>query len=119
MVKCSWSTTCSDSPMVPSPRSPSSMPSFPNKLSPPRAPTLRTYVQVGQSVKLVREALIPARKSGTIIGLVPTMGALHAGHEGLIETARRNCGVVVVSIFVNPLQFGPHEDYERYPRALA
>src|SRR5262249_46694908 len=81
-------------------------------------------VNVVQNVKDVREALAPpaplasARSSGNVIGLVPTMGALHAGHEALIRAARRECGIVVVSIFVNPLQFGPNEDYARYPRAL-
>src|SRR2546422_3867225 len=75
-------------------------------------------MKIVQTVNDVREALISARKSGTIIGLVPTMGALHAGHEALIEAARKKCGVVVVSIFVNPLQFSPNEDYARYPRAL-
>ena len=71
-------------------------------------------MQAVHTVKNIRDALASA---GTI-GLVPTMGALHAGHEKLIETARRECDSLVVSIFVNPLQFGPSEDYARYPRTL-
>ena len=71
-----------------------------------------------QTVKQIRESLNLPRKSSQAIGLVPTMGALHAGHVKLIETARNECGFVVVSIFVNPLQFGPSEDYAKYPTAL-
>ena len=67
------------------------------------------------TVKEIREFL----ESEKNIGLVPTMGALHAGHEKLIQTARAECDVLVVSIFVNPLQFGPNEDFARYPRPLA
>jgi pantoate--beta-alanine ligase len=55
---------------------------------------------------------------GNTIGLAPTMGALHAGHASLIRTARAQCTHVAVSLFVNPTQFGPHEDFSRYPRAF-
>jgi pantoate--beta-alanine ligase len=59
------------------------------------------------------------RRKGLAVGFVPTMGALHAGHLSLIRLARETCGRVVVSVFVNPAQFGPKEDLSRYPRPLA
>jgi pantoate--beta-alanine ligase len=67
----------------------------------------------------VRAAVEAARRSGRSIGLVPTMGALHAGHISLVEATRRECGFTVVSIFVNPMQFGPKEDFSLYPRPFA
>jgi len=74
---------------------------------------------LAKTISETHERLATARKAGRTIGLVPTMGALHRGHARLIETARSECGYVAVSIFVNPLQFGPNEDYARYPRAFS
>jgi pantoate--beta-alanine ligase len=83
--------------------------STPRPVSPPR-----TIASSGE----LRQQIAHARRAGKVIGLVPTMGALHAGHLSLVDAASRECGFTVVTIFVNPLQFGPDEDFARYPRTL-
>jgi pantoate--beta-alanine ligase len=75
-------------------------------------------VQPIETIVGMKAACRKATREGKTLGLVPTMGALHEGHLSLVRSARAQCDVVAVSIFVNPLQFGPTEDFAKYPRTI-
>ena len=73
-------------------------------------------MRVARTLNEVREIIDGFRKNGETVGFIPTMGDLHKGHLKLVNMALEKCDRVAVSIFVNPKQFGPKEDYSRYPR---
>jgi pantoate--beta-alanine ligase len=79
-------------------------------------PHARSGVKLVRAKDELRATLAAPRREGRTIGLVPTMGSLHEGHVSLLRAARAECDLVVMSLFVNPAQFGPGEDLERYPR---
>ena len=73
-------------------------------------------MEVVKKTNVILEIVTSLKRGGETIGFVPTMGYLHRGHTSLMELAKKECSRVIVSIFVNPIQFGPNEDFERYPR---
>src|SRR5262249_18066470 len=94
-----------------------SNPGAERKVHRPIEPMARS-ARVARTVPALRRALAPWRSAGERIALIPTMGALHAGHLALVRAARRRARRLVVSIFVNPTQFAPQEDFASYPRTF-
>src|SRR6185437_4030653 len=131
MDRCLCCTTCWDSTIASHPNSSSATRRLPTTCGPPCVISARTcapaaipMTTIASSMRIIdrtaalRSALAEPRRRGQGVALVPTMGYLHEGHLHLAEEARRHAAVVVMSVFVNPMQFGPHEDYTRYPRDL-
>jgi pantoate--beta-alanine ligase len=75
-------------------------------------------VETIRTIAWMKQAARQARAESRIVGFVPTMGALHAGHTALVQRAKQDCAPVIASIFVNPKQFGPQEDFTKYPRTI-
>jgi len=87
-------------------------------LSAARCPPMGVIMKLAKTIESVRTLVKAAKSEGKKVGFVPTMGALHVGHVSLMEAAAKDCDFIVVSIFVNPTQFGPGEDFEKYPRPI-
>src|SRR5690606_28951152 len=84
-----------------------------------KASMMPTGPTIARTIPVLNRLLAPFRRKGDTIALVPTMGALHSGHLELVRQAKKRARRVVVSVFVNPAQFAPHEDFGSYPRTFA